>query len=113
MTPDVQFWIALSPIAVIAGSAVAYVIKLFQDAAERRRKHFFELMQFIDGPGTIATKVAAIYQLRNFPKHRDFIIRFCETQRDNVSAASAKVGAAAVESVVAELDATRDFFKGR
>ena len=40
MSTDVQFWIALVPLVTIGGSAVAYVVKLYQDAAERRRKHF-------------------------------------------------------------------------
>lgn len=110
--PDSQFWIALIPLATIAGSAVAYIVKLYQEAAERRRKHFFELMQYIDGSGTIATKVAAIYELRSFPEHRDFIIRFCETQRGNISPARSTAGPA-VEALIAEFDATRDFFKSR
>jgi hypothetical protein len=108
---NVRFWISLVPALGIAGSGVVYVINLWRDSAERKRRHFFELMEFIDGPGTIATKVAAIYQLRNFPEHKDFIIRFCETQRDNVLAANSKVGAVAVESLIAEFDATRDFLK--
>src|SRR4051794_20581396 len=73
------------PLFGLAGSAIAYVVQLFQGAAERRRKRFFELMTHIDGPGTIAAKVAAIYALREFKEHREFVIRFCRTQQANVT----------------------------
>ena len=61
-------------------------------------------MQFIYSTHPIATKVAAIYELRRFPEHKDFIIRFCETQRSNVSGLAA-------QALIGEFDATRDFFK--
>ena len=85
---DLPLWVAIGGFAIpllgLAGSAIAYVVKLFQDARERRHARFFELMNFLDGEGTIAAKLAAIYALRNFPEHRAFIIRFCETQHNNI-----------------------------
>jgi len=101
---SIPLWVTLTgfaaPLLALAGSAVAYVIKLYLDFADRRRNQFFELMQFIDNKdGTIATKVAAVYELRRFPQNRDFIIRFCLTQRENV------VGAAS-HSLIDELDCT-------
>lgn len=69
----------------IAGSAVAYVIRVYSDARLRRRNQFFELMQKLDERGTIASKLAATYQLREFPEHREFIIRFCTSQQENTT----------------------------
>lgn len=69
----------------IAGSAVAYVIRVYSDARRRRRNQFFELMQKLDERGTIASKLAATYQLREFPEHREFIIRFCTSQQENTT----------------------------
>ncbi|MET4132466.1 hypothetical protein ABIE62_001601 [Porphyrobacter sp. MBR-155] len=100
-------WITLGattiPLFGIAGSAVAYVIKLFQDKAVRRRERFFELMQFIDGKGTIAAKVAAVYSLREFSEHREFIVRFCEAQMDNIEGAGS-----AADSLRQEMQFTAD-----
>ena len=78
---DIQYLASWIPLVTIAGSAVVYVVKLYQDSAERRRNQFFELMQFIDSDRPIATKVAAAYELRRFPEHKDFIMRFCQNLR--------------------------------
>jgi len=48
-------------------------VKLYLDRAERRRKDFFKLMDLIGGQGSIANKVAAVYELRRFPEHKEFI----------------------------------------
>ncbi len=100
----VPLWVTLlgfaAPLLTLAGSSVAYVVKLYLDASERRRNHFFELMQFIDSDRPVATKVAAIDEFRRSPEHKDFIIRFCEAQRSNV------VGPTS-QTLVAEMDATR------
>jgi hypothetical protein len=105
---QIPIWVSLIGAAVslltIAGSAVAYVVKLYLDRGQRRRQEFFELMNLIDSPAPIAQKVAAVYRLREFHKDRDFIIRFCETQRNNITG----LGADALRS---EMDATREFLK--
>jgi hypothetical protein len=77
----VPIWVTLvgfaAPLIALAGSAVGYVVKLYQDAANKRRSRFFELMEYIDDKNRpIATKVAAVYELREFPKHKEFVIRF-------------------------------------
>jgi hypothetical protein len=70
MAETVPLWVTIigftAPLVALAGSAVGYVVKLYQDAAGKRRSHFFELTQFIDGTLSIATKVAAVYELRRF-----------------------------------------------
>jgi hypothetical protein len=106
---SVPLWVTLlgfaAPLMTLAGSAVAYVVKLYLDSGERRRGQFFELMQMIDSDSRIAKKVAAVYELRRFPEHRDFIIRFCRTQKANVTGDGAP-------ALVAELEATQAFFEG-
>ena len=101
----VPLWITLIgfvvPFLTLAGSAAAYVVKLYQDADERRHKRFFELLTHIDGQGTIAAKVGAIYALREFKEHREFIERFCENQRTNISGPAAPI-------LIAELDKTKE-----
>jgi hypothetical protein len=85
----VPLWVTIGGFAVpllgLAGSAIAYVINLFSERRERRRQRFFELMQFLDDKGTIASKSAALYALRDFPEHREFIVRFCEAQSNNMT----------------------------
>jgi len=105
-----QEWVTLIgiivPLLTIAGSAAAFVWKSYRDARENRRKQFFELMALIDTTGTIASKVAAVYQLRFYPEHKGFIIRFCDTQRHNISGHAAPL-------LAEEMDRTRDFFSRR
>ncbi|MDB5476695.1 MAG: hypothetical protein JWP49_2206 [Phenylobacterium sp.] len=97
-------WVTLlgvvGPLATLAGSALAYVIKSYRDRADSRRRQFFELMQFIDGSGPLATKMAAIYQLREYKEHRAFIVRFCVQARTAIAGSTAQV-------LIAELDETR------
>lgn len=103
---SVPLWVTLlgfvAPFIALAGSAVAFVWKVYRDGADRRWTQFFDLMKFIDSKDLpIATKCAAAYQLRHFPEHKEFIIRFCQTQRLNIQGAAAT-------ALIAELDATRE-----
>jgi hypothetical protein len=93
-----------APLLALAGSAVAYVVKQYADARDRRRNQFFELMQFVDSEKPIATKVAAIYELRRYPEHKDFVIRFCRAQRNNVTGLGAP-------PLIDEMDQTRAFME--
>ncbi len=111
MNQTVPLWVTLlgfaAPLIALAGSAVGYVVKLYQDAATRRRDQFFELMTFIDSKDRpIATKVAAVYRLRDFPEDKDFIVRFCQSQRDNIQGDAA-------QTLRDEMDATARFFQTR
>lgn len=93
------------PLLTIAGSSVAFVYKTYRDARQDRRKQFFELMDLIDNKGTIAAKTAAVYQLRFYPEHKDFIIRFCDAQGENITGPES-----ATRILSAEMRATRHFF---
>lgn len=103
-------WITLVGVAIplltLAGSAVAYVVRLNFDARERRRAQFFELVQFLDSDRPIATKLAAVYEMRRFPEHRDFIVRA-------LGDISTQITGHAADILAAEMDRTRDFFKGK
>lgn len=94
------------PMLTIAGSSVAYIIKIYKDGKEKRQNYFLSLMALIDGAGTMAGKLAAIYQLRMFPEHKEFIIRFCDNQRHNLSGSTESV-----RILSDELEATMEFFK--
>jgi hypothetical protein len=104
---DLQSWATIIgviiPMITIAGSAVAFIFKAYRDAADAKRAEFFALMDRIDTPGTIAGKVAAVYQLRYYPEHKEFIVRFCRTQRTNIKGDSAQL-------LADEMDSTERFF---
>lgn len=91
------------PMITIAGSAVAFVWKSYRDTAAERRAGFFALMDRIDTEGTIAGKIAAVYQLRFYPEHKDFIVRFCESQQANITGGGTKL-------LADEMNKTLDFF---
>ncbi|WP_137680515.1 hypothetical protein [Aurantiacibacter suaedae] len=80
--------ITVIPLAGIAGSAIAYIIRLYQEAGERKHRRFFELLGYLDGDGPIAAKLGAVYQLREFKEHEDFVERFCRKVADNVKGES-------------------------
>ena len=107
---SVPMWVTLlgfaAPLVALAGSSVAFVVKVYQDRSERQRNQFFELMQFIDSDRPLATKMAAVYQLRSYPEHRDFIIRFCRTVRNQVSGNAG-------QALINELDETRAFMESQ
>jgi hypothetical protein len=79
------------PLITLAGSAVAYIIKMFLDLADRRRAHFLELIGFLDQPGTLAAKLAAVYQLSQYKQHHDFLLRFFDNRDRIISGESADV----------------------
>lgn len=79
------------PLMTLAGSAVAYIFKLFLDLSDRRRKHFLELIGLLDQQGTLASKLAAVYQLSRYDQHRGFLIRFFEKRDMIVSGTSGDV----------------------
>lgn len=105
---SVPLWVTIvgfaAPLMALAGSATAFVINLYREAAEHRKNYFFELMQFIDSDRPMATKVAAVYELRRFPEHREFVIRFCQSQQANISGTGASL-------LAAEMEQTRRFME--
>jgi hypothetical protein len=106
----IPLWVTVigfaAPLFALAGSAVGYVFKQYLDAGEKRRSQFFELMKFLDSPSPIASKMAAVYELRKFPEHKDFIIRFCDSQQGNITGTGAQI-------LAAEFKQTRDFMAAK
>ena len=95
--------VTLVPLITLAASAAVYVVNLWIARLDKQRDRFFDLMRLIDGQGSIALKVAAIYELRRFPKHKDFIIRFCDDQSKNV------VGQGG-STLISEMNKTKEYF---
>jgi hypothetical protein len=75
-------WIAWAgiviPLAALAWAAVQHVQIQRRDEKRRQFDEFFEVMDKIgQAEGSIASKMAAVYQLRKYPQYREVIIRFC------------------------------------
>ncbi len=102
--PWITFFGIAIPLFGFAGSAIAFVAKLYLDRKDKRRLQFFELMQFLDSDRPLATKIAAIYELRSYREHREFIIRFCGVIPDYLQGS-------AVDAMKLELQATKEFFE--
>jgi hypothetical protein len=78
-------WVSSALIAVplfgLAGSAIAFVIRLYIEAAEKRRELFFRLITNFESVDVqLFTRVAAAYRLREFREHKEFLIRFLTPQ---------------------------------
>lgn len=93
------------PLLTIAGSAAAFVWKGFREAKQHRQQLLFSLMDKIDTNGTLASKQLAVYQLRFFPEHKEFIVRFCEANKNKINGDGAKI-------LEAEMQETIDYFSG-
>jgi hypothetical protein len=109
---SVPLWLSIvgfaAPLIALAGSAVAYVVNIFIESRQRRRNQFFELMDRIDNKNApIAGKQAAVYQMRQFPEHRDFVVRFCKAHRDNIKSD----GGGSAKALADEMDATCEYFE--
>jgi hypothetical protein len=65
------------PLWALAGSAVFYVWNIIKELENNKHQKLFDLMKIIDSKDPIASKTAAAYHLRFFPKHAEFISRFC------------------------------------
>jgi hypothetical protein len=105
----IPLWVTLlgfvAPFVALAGSAVAFVWQNYRESKDRRWNKFFDLMKFIDSKDLpIATKSAAVYQLRQFPEHKDFIIRFCTAHKSNIVGPASQILATEMESTVQFFD---------
>ena len=93
------------PLAVVAWSAWQYVMIQRREERRLRFEQFFSLMDRIGGAhGSIASKVAAAYELRKYPEYRELLIRFCRTAAMKVVGDNAKM-------LSDELTHTADFFE--
>jgi hypothetical protein len=76
-------WIAWAgvaiPLASLAWAAIFYVLTRRREVQHQEFERFFRVMDHLghDG-GSIASKMAAAYELRKYPEYREVIIRLCE-----------------------------------
>jgi len=75
-------WLAFAalvvPLCALAWSAWQYVMIQRREEARARFDNFFRIMDKIgEGQTSIASKIAAVYELRKYPEYRDLIVRFC------------------------------------
>ena len=78
-----QEWVAWAGVAVplvaLAWAAVFYTLSHRRDAQQQEFERFFRVMDHLgQGGGSIASKMAAAYELRKYPQYREVIIRLCE-----------------------------------
>jgi hypothetical protein len=105
-----QEWFAWAgvvlPLATLAGSAVFYVWGTLRQVRSREFEQLFKVMDLIgsDG-GNQPSQMAAIFELRNYPKYKDVIIRMCE----NIPVRGTGASTAAIKR---ELELTAQFLGG-
>ncbi|MGP0061832.1 MAG: hypothetical protein ACLPID_21420 [Beijerinckiaceae bacterium] len=93
------------PLCALAWSAAAYVRLRQSEIRRERYERFFEVMEHIGSKGgSIASKVAAVFELRRFPEYQEVIIRLFE--RVGVEGDAAPM-------LKSEMDLTADFLRKR
>ena len=103
----ISSWVVAVPLLGIAGSAIAYVVKLWLDARNRRHERFYEIMKKIDDKDApLAGKMAAVYQLRQYKEHSAFVVRFCDEASKNIEGKTATM-------LANEFIRTRDYMQRR
>jgi len=84
LTPNSwQDWIAWAgivlPLTAFAWAAIYFVITWRGEIKHKRYEKFFSLMDRVgEKGGSIAGKMAAIYEMRKYPEYKDVIIRLCQ-----------------------------------
>lgn len=83
---SIQDWIAWAgiviPLASLAWAACLYVLTRRREVQHQEFERFFKVMDHLGtSEGSIASKMAAAYELRKYPEYREVIIRLCEQAR--------------------------------
>ena len=80
-----QDWIAWAgivlPLVSLAWAAVFYVLTRRREVQHQEFERFFRVMDHLGASGSIASKMAAAYELRKYPQYAPVIIRLCEQAR--------------------------------
>ena len=102
-------WIAWAgvvlPLTALAWSAVFYTLARRREVAHQEYQRFFQIMDHLGQQGgSIASKMAAAFELRKYPQYADVIINICE---------KAEIRGAASEMLREEMLATAEFMKAR
>ena len=78
-----QDWITwggiVIPLVSLAWAASFYVLTRRREVQHQEFERFFKVMDHLgQSEGSIASKMAAAYELRKYPEYREVIIRLCE-----------------------------------
>lgn len=78
-----QEWIAwggiVIPLMALAFSAVTYSLAKRREVQHQQYQRFFQIMDHLGHDGSsIASKMAAAYELRKYPEYANVIINICE-----------------------------------
>lgn len=99
-------WAAIVlPLFALAWSAWQYVDLKKREEASESFNRLFRIMDMIGGRDTsLASKIAAVYELRRYPTYRDLIVRFCRDAAPKVVGENAKM-------LTREMELTAEFFE--
>ena len=100
-----QEWIAWAgiviPLIALAWSAVFYVRAKRREVHHQEYQRFFEITDHLGQQGgSIASKMAAAYELRKYPEYKEVILNICE---------KAPVTGGAAKMLAEEMEATASF----
>ncbi len=77
-----QDWIAwggiVIPLLAMAWAAVMFVWAKREEIKIQEYQRLQEVMKVIGEGSSLAPRIAAAYELRNFKPYRDVVVRFCE-----------------------------------
>jgi hypothetical protein len=78
------------PLAALAWAAVFYTLSHRREVSHQEYKRFFEITDQLGYEGgSIASKMAAAYELRKYPQYKSVILNICE--RTEVTGSSAQM----------------------
>jgi hypothetical protein len=104
-----QDWIAWAgvvvPLAALAWAAVFYTLSHRREVQQQEFERFFRVMDLLgQGEGSIASKMAAAYELRKYPQYKEVIVRMCD---------QAEVRGQSAKMLKDEMMLTADFMRNR
>jgi hypothetical protein len=102
-------WIAWAgvviPLAALAWSAVFYTLARQREVQHQEYQRFFAITDHLGQQGgSIASKMAAAYELRKYPQYTDVIVNICE---------KTKIDGSAAAMLSEELLATAEYLKAK
>lgn len=93
------------PLMALAWSAWQYVELQKREEKRQRFDNFFRVMEKIgEQQGSIAAKVAAVYELRKYPEYKEMIVRLCRDAAPQVVGGNAHM-------LRKEFELTADYFE--
>ncbi len=102
-TEWLAFIAVLVPLCTLAWSAFRYVSELKRSREQREYERVFHVMDHLGQPGgSIASKMAAAYELRKYKAYAPVIIRLCD---------GVKVDGPSAQMLLDELQRTKDHLK--